>query len=86
MGGSLGMSNVLKVSLQMTIYSLADRGWSQRCNDWACWRIPKPKAVNRPGASDDRLGQLSDPVVRTTGCISLTFYRPRFAIVLYFRG
>jgi hypothetical protein len=25
-----GMSNVLKVSLQTTIYSLADRGWSQR--------------------------------------------------------
>src|ERR1700741_1743093 len=25
------MSNVLRVSLQTTIYSLADRGWSQRC-------------------------------------------------------
>src|SRR6202007_2197239 len=35
-----GMSNVLKVSLQTTIYSLADRGWSQR-------RIARELGINR---------------------------------------
>src|SRR6201987_5032130 len=35
-----GMSNVLKVSLQTTIYSLADRGWSQR-------RIAREFGINR---------------------------------------
>jgi predicted transcriptional regulator len=34
------MSNVLKVSLQTTIYSLADRGWSQR-------RIASELGINR---------------------------------------
>jgi transcriptional regulator len=34
------MSNVLKVSLQTTIYSLAERGWSQR-------RIAKELGVTR---------------------------------------
>jgi transposase len=34
------MSNVLKVSLQTTIYSLADRGWSQR-------RIARELGINR---------------------------------------
>jgi len=35
------MSNVLKVSLQTTIYSLHDRGWSQR-------RIAKELGINCP--------------------------------------
>ena len=34
------MSNVLRVSLQTTIYSLADRGWSQR-------RIARELGINR---------------------------------------
>jgi predicted transcriptional regulator len=34
------MSNVRKVSLQTTIYSLADRGWSQR-------RIASELGINR---------------------------------------
>jgi hypothetical protein len=34
------MSNVLKASLQTTIYSLADRGWSQR-------RIASELEINR---------------------------------------
>jgi predicted transcriptional regulator len=34
------MSNVLKVSLQTTIYSLAERGWSQR-------RIASELGINR---------------------------------------
>jgi DNA-binding transcriptional regulator LsrR (DeoR family) len=34
------VSNVLKVSLQTTIYSLADRGWSQR-------RIASELGINR---------------------------------------
>jgi hypothetical protein len=38
--GSMGMSNVLKVSLQTTIYSLANRGWSQR-------RIASELGINR---------------------------------------
>jgi hypothetical protein len=38
--GSMGMSNVLKVSLQTTIYNLADRGWSQR-------RIASELGINR---------------------------------------
>ena len=40
MRGRMGMSNVLKVSLQTTIYSLADRGWSQR-------RIERELGINR---------------------------------------
>src|SRR5258708_2172380 len=35
-----GMSNVLKVSLQSTIYSLHDRGWSRR-------RIARELDINR---------------------------------------
>ena len=36
----MGMSNVLKVSLQTTIHSLADLGWSQR-------RIASELGINR---------------------------------------
>jgi predicted transcriptional regulator len=36
----MGMSNVLKVSLQTTIYGLAERGWSQR-------RIASELGINR---------------------------------------
>src|ERR1700722_3980587 len=52
------MSNVLKVSLQTTIYSLADRGWSQR-------RIASELGINR-----DTVGwylRLAKPAISTTG-------------------
>ena len=38
--GPMGMSNVLKVSLQATIYSLHGRGWSRR-------RIARELGINR---------------------------------------
>jgi hypothetical protein len=55
---SMGMSNVLKVSLQTTIYSLAQRGWSQR-------RIAKELGINRETVG--RYLRLSKPAISTTG-------------------
>jgi predicted transcriptional regulator len=52
------MSNVLKVSLQTTIYSLAQRGWSQR-------RIAKELGINRETVG--RYLPLSKPAISTTG-------------------
>ena len=52
------MSNVLKVSLQTTIYSLADRGWSQR-------RIASELGINRETAG--RYLRLAKPAIVTTG-------------------
>ena len=52
------MSNVLKVSLQTTIYSLAQRGWSQR-------RIAKELGVNRETVG--RYLRLSKPANSITG-------------------
>src|SRR6266481_5689973 len=52
------MSNVLKVSLQTTIYSLHDRGWSQR-------RIAKELRINRETVS--RYLRLAKPANSTTG-------------------
>jgi predicted transcriptional regulator len=52
------MSNVLKVSLQTTIYSLAQRGWSQR-------RIAKELGINRETVG--RYLRLSKPAISTTG-------------------
>jgi transcriptional regulator with XRE-family HTH domain len=51
------MSNVLKVSLQTTIYSLAERGWSQR-------RIAKELGVNRETVG--RYLRLSKPAISIT--------------------
>jgi transposase len=53
-----GMSNVLKVSLQTTIYSLAQRGWSQR-------RIAKELGINRETVG--RYLRLSKPAISITG-------------------
>ena len=52
------MSNVLKVSLQTTIYSLADRGWSQR-------RIASELGINRETVG--RYLRLAKPAIVTTG-------------------
>src|SRR5258707_8025075 len=55
-----GMSNVLKVSLQTTIYNLADRGWSQR-------RIARELGINRETVG--RYLRLADakPAISTPG-------------------
>jgi transposase len=52
------MSNVLKVSLQTTIYSLRDRGWSQR-------RIARELGINRETVG--RYLRLAKPAISTTG-------------------
>ena len=52
------MSNVLKVSLQTTIYSLAQRAWSQR-------RIAKELRINRETVG--RYLLLSKPAISSTG-------------------
>ena len=52
------MANVLKVSLQTTIYSLAQRGWSQR-------RIAKELGINRETVG--RYLRLPKPTISTTG-------------------
>ncbi len=54
------MSNVLKVSLQTTIYSLADRGWSQR-------RIASELGINRETVG--RYLRLAKPAISTTGTL-----------------
>ena len=52
------MSNVLKVNLQTTIYSLANRGWSQR-------RIASELGLNRETVG--RYLRLAKPAIVTTG-------------------
>ena len=52
------MSNVLKVSLQTTIYSLAQRGWSRR-------RIAKELGINRETVG--RYLRLPKPAISITG-------------------
>jgi transposase len=55
------MSNVLRVSLQTTIYSLADRGWSQR-------RIARELGINRETVGRYlRLVQKAKPAISTPG-------------------
>ena len=55
------MSNVLKVSLQTTIYSLADRGWSQR-------RIARELGISRETVGRYLLlAQLVKPTISTPG-------------------
>ena len=53
-----GMSNVLKVSLQTTIYSLHDRGWSRR-------RIARELGIDRETVG--RYLLLAKPAISTTG-------------------
>ena len=56
-----GMSNVLKVSLQTTIHSLHDRGWSQR-------RIARQLGIS--GETVGRyllLARLANPAISTPG-------------------
>src|ERR1700738_4155878 len=53
-----GMSNVLKVSLQATIYSLHGRGWSRR-------RIARELGINRETVG--RYLLLAKPAISTTG-------------------
>src|SRR5215470_17038447 len=55
------MSNVLKVSLQTTIYSLAQRGWSQR-------RIAKELGINRETVG--RYLRLPKPAISITGVVA----------------
>ena len=52
------MSNVLKVSLQTTIYSLADRGWSRR-------RIASELGINRETVR--RYLRLANPAISIAG-------------------
>ena len=53
-----GMSNVLTVSLQATIYSLHDRGWSRR-------RIARELGIDRETVG--RYLLLAKPAISTTG-------------------
>ena len=52
------MSNSLKVSLQTTIYSLDDRGWSRR-------RIARELGIDRETVG--RYLRLAKPAISTTG-------------------
>ena len=52
------MLNVLKVSLQTTIYNLAERGWSQR-------RIASELGINRETVS--RYSRLAKPAISIAG-------------------
>jgi hypothetical protein len=54
------MSNVLKVSLQTTIYSLADRGWSQR-------RIARELGINRETVGRYLRSADAKPAISTPG-------------------
>jgi predicted transcriptional regulator len=53
-----GMSNSLKVSLQTTIYSLSDRGWSRR-------RIARELGIDREAVG--RYLRLAKPAISTAG-------------------
>jgi transposase len=61
------MSNVLKVSLQATIYSLADRGWSQR-------RIAQELGIHRETVG--RYLRKSKPAISTTGSLEAGRAKP----------
>jgi hypothetical protein len=64
-----GMSNVLKVSLQTTIYSLAESGWSQRL-------IASELGINREtGAQGIRVASIQyNTTYNTSTSTSLVFY------------
>jgi transposase len=64
------MSNVLRVSLQTTIYSLADRGWSQR-------RIARELGINRETVGRYlRLAENAKPAILTPGFEGSTEAKP----------
>ena len=64
------MSNVLKVSLQTTIHSLADRGWSQR-------RIARELGINRETVGRYlRLADSAKPAISTPGSEDGTESKP----------
>jgi transposase len=65
------MSNVLKVSLQTTIYSLADRGWSQR-------RIASELGINRETVG--RYLRLAKPAISTAGAEEGAAAKPAISI------
>ena len=66
------MSNVLKVSLQTTIYSLADRGWSQR-------RIARELGINRGTVGRYlRLTDRAKPAISTLGLGGDSESKPAF--------
>ena len=65
------MSNVLKVSLQTTIYSLADRGWSQR-------RIASELGINRETVC--RYLRLAKPAISITGSEEEADRKPAISI------
>src|SRR4029077_15278676 len=66
-----GMSNVLKVSLQTTIYSLAERGWSQR-------RIASELGINRETVG--RYWRLAKPAISTGGAAEGAAAKPAISI------
>ena len=61
------MSNSLKVSLQTTIYSLSDRGWSRR-------RIARELGIDRETVG--RYLRLAKPAISTTGLEGLGETKP----------
>ena len=65
------MSNVLKVSLQTTIYSLAGRGWSQR-------RIASELGINRETVR--RYLRLAKPAISITGSEEEADRKPAISI------
>jgi predicted transcriptional regulator len=65
------MSNVLKVSLQTTIYSLADRGWSQR-------RIASELGINRETVR--RYLRLAKPAISIAGSEEEADRKPAISI------
>ena len=66
-----GMSNVLKVSLQATIYSLHGRGWSRR-------RIARELGINRETVG--RYLLLAKPAISTTGVEGTGEAKPAISI------
>src|ERR1700722_10575534 len=67
MRGQWGMSNVLKVSLQATIYSLHGRGWSRR-------RIAGELGIDRETVG--RYLRLAKPAISTTGLEEASEVKP----------
>ena len=66
-----GMSNVLTVSLQATIYSLHDRGWSRR-------RIARELGIDRETVG--RYLLLAKPAISTTGAEGTGEAKPAISI------
>ena len=66
-----GMSNSLKVSLQTTIYSLSDRGWSRR-------RIARELGIDRETVG--RYLRLAKPAISTAGSEEAGEAKPAISI------